>query len=446
MADDKEYFSIGDARTGISPEQALKLGKGFGSRFKHIAVVTDKSYFSPVLADAFIAGAVSAGADIRYGGVVPAPVACSYFFIKCEVVVVVHGVMDRLRNSGISFYGITGVELTDKEVNKRSPRPMPDAFNVGKVVEDNNAIQYYLDRFKTICTRPLGYAVLDCGHNSTSFIAPRALEDSGASIISMETSHGKLLPRGFEVEKKDVLSIAQIIQRSTGAIGILYNGDGTRFALLNEAGDYVSNDFLLCLILMYYEPETVVIPFDAPLCVEFALDEPLNILKKPVERGSKKPTVYRVKNDRIAIIEAMRAHNADFGALLDGTFFFSQNGYCPDAIFGSAIILQLARDRSIRNILSKFRTYHRKSLTVQAKVNKPLRMLSDLKDRLGVRGIEFEELSDDSLRVIYGKKDQCIVTPVDVDEGTWNIYGEAHDALYLQTMIYSLSDMIESIQ
>ncbi|WP_157844287.1 hypothetical protein [Candidatus Methanomethylophilus sp. 1R26] len=57
---------------------------------------------------------------------------------------------------------------------------------------------------------------------------------------------------------------------STGSIGIAFNGDGTRLALLDESGKFVPGDKLLAIMLLAVKPSKAVVPYASPSIVDDA--------------------------------------------------------------------------------------------------------------------------------------------------------------------------------
>lgn len=85
-----------------------------------------------------------------------------------------------------------------------------------------------------------GYIVVDCACGCTSYVAPEALSRLGADITAIDSDHRARKPRNPGAIKSELIYLSNFLNASTGSIGIAYNGDGTRLALLDESGKYIS--------------------------------------------------------------------------------------------------------------------------------------------------------------------------------------------------------------
>lgn len=123
-----------------------------------------------------------------------------------------------------------------------------------------------------------GYVVVDCACGSASNIAPEALSRLGADVTAIDSDQNRRRkPRNPGAIKSELIYLSNFVNASTGSIGISYNGDGTRIAVIDENGKYISQDGVLAMLLMYLEPRTAVVPFDSPAIIEDAFNNPLRL-------------------------------------------------------------------------------------------------------------------------------------------------------------------------
>ena len=205
---------------------------------------------------------------------------------------------------------------------------------------------------------------------------------------------------------------------------------------MDESGKYVPGDRLCALMLMYLQPTVAVIPFDSPCVVEDAFNRPLGLKGEP-DNDRK---LIRAKNDLQSIITAMKENNADFGALTNGTFIFPELGYCPDALYASAIISELAGKRSIRNVLEDIPVYSNRSFRIDFDGDMK-KFANKLEERIGYYDIVDRSISGDAWKMIL-KHGTYTIKRSDADPKKLVIFAESSDLVYLITMLEQAKDMI----
>ncbi len=427
----------------MSPEIVLSAGIKFGQKYKSVAVFRDADPSSKMISDALVSGLLSAGADVTDGGVLCVPVAHAAFSSSYDCLMSV-GNPDRDGViSGIKVYNGDGSPFdTDQmyEVLKESEGELPDYRSVGEVSRVMDANEKYIDILKGTGVTSQSYVILDCGCGSTSQVAPQAMVDIGAEVVAFNAHplEGQM-PRAPGLNKTNLMNISNFVNASIGSIGIAFNGDGTRLALMDENGKYVPGDRLTALLLMYFEPDVAVVPFDSPCVVEDAFKSPLGLRAVSREEGTER-RIIRTKNDIDSVIEAMKENNADFGALNDGTFIFPRIGYCPDAVYAAAVICELAGKRSIRNVLDAIPIYSNRTVRIDFDGNMKL-FGNKLNQRIKEYDILEVSTSGDAWKMFL-KKGSYIIKQNEVDPKKLIIFAESSDLVYLITMLEQAKDIV----
>ena len=427
----------------MTPETACTAGIKFGTKFKTVAVFRDADPSSQMIADALISGLLSAGADVTYAGLLSVPAAHAAYSSSFSCLLSVGNPDTENSIAGIRAYSSDGTLFdSDRlyEIMKVADSDPIDYRGVGQLRYDTSANGKYITQVKTTGITSQSYVILDCGCGSTSLCAPQLMVDIGAEVVAFNAHPLKgQRPRAPGLNKTNLMNISNFVNASIGSIGISFNGDGTRLAVMDENGKYVPGDRLLALMLMYLEPETAVVPFDSPCVVEDAFMHPLDI------RGMKHKNIadrklIRTKNDINSVIEAMKENNADFGALNDGTFIFPSLGYCPDAMYAAAVISELAGKRSIRNVLEEIPIYSNRTIRINFDGNMT-HFANKLKEKIKEYDIITVSTSGNAWKMVL-KNGTYVIKQNEIDPKKLVIFAESSDVVYLITMLEQARDII----
>lgn len=422
----------------VTPETAMDAGLKIGQVYKSVTVIIDSDTSSLMIAHALMSGLMAAGARVTYAGNVSVPAA---HVALSQVILSVGNPDVNGTISGIKAYNADGSPFSGDQlydILKETDIQCPGYREVGRISEYGEANDIYIEKVKSLGCSSQGYIIVDCGCGSTSGCAPAMLAEIGADVVGLNTHPCKgHYPRAPGIRENDLLNTPNFVNASIGSIGIAFNGDGTRMALMDESGDYVPGDRLLALMLMYLEPTVAVVPFDSPRVVEDAFGNPLGINKKE-NTGERK--LVRCKNDIHSVIAAMKANDADFGALNDGTFIFPEIGYCPDGLYATAVISGLAGKRSIRNILEDIPIYSNRTIKMDFDGN--IRVFNTkLKERIKEYDISEVCTSNDEWKMIL-KNGTYTIKQSDIDPKKILVFAESSDRVYLITMLEQAKDII----
>ena len=428
----------------MSPEIATSAGIKFGKKYKTVAVFRDADPSSRMISDALISGLLAEGVSVTDGGLLCLPAAHAAFSSSYDCLMSV-GNPDRDGViSGIRVYHNDGSPFDSDEmyeVLKEEEDELPYYCGVTEISHVTDANEKYIEILKSTGVTSQSYVILDCGCGSTSNIAPQAMVEIGAEVVAFNAHPMNGQPvRSPSLNKTNLMNISNFVNASIGSIGIAFNGDGSRLALMDENGKYVPGDRLLALLLMYFEPDVAVVPFDSPSVVEDAFKNPLGLRNVSREEGTERRLI-RTKNDINSVIEAMKENNADFGALNDGTFIFPRIGYCPDAIYAAAVISELSGKRSIRNVLDSIPIYSNRTVRIDFDGNMKM-FANKLSEKIKEYDILEVSTSGDAWKMIL-KKGSYIIKQSEMDPKKLIIFAESSDIVYLITMLEQAKDIVK---
>jgi phosphoglucosamine mutase len=329
----------------MTPEIAMRIGQAVGLQYKDVTVGIDVNLSSEMLCKALISGLLSAGAKVRYAGVAPASaVAFSSTRSKCFLMV---SDSDSFGvNSGITLRLSDGAAFNTEQIRQvrntfnSESIDLPIYRSVGDVVPVDGVIEKYRRKVTSILGETDCPVILDCGCGVTSLVAPQLFTDMHSDLMAINCQvDGRYPARSPSLEESELRVLSDNVKANLGNIGIALNGDGTKMALIDEIGRYISPDRILALLVHYLEPKSIVVPMNTSAIIDDIFNGTIR------------------KTSDVAVCDVMKGNDIRFGARANGSFIFSDVSYCADGIFASACIAKLAAENSIRDIVDNFPEY-----------------------------------------------------------------------------------------
>ncbi len=155
-------------------------------------------------------------------------------------------------------------------------------------------------------------------------VTPYLLRQLGCEVISLHCNTSGHFPRGIEPTLENLSTLIAVVKAVGANMGLAHDGDGDRLAVVDEKGDWVSGDKLLCLLAQNCEAEKVVTTVDASLVLEDMV-----------------PDVARVRVGDAFVSEALKG-GGDFGGEPSGAYIFPEISLCPDGIYAASLLVALA--------------------------------------------------------------------------------------------------------
>jgi phosphoglucosamine mutase len=256
----------GTANTApMTAEIALKLGQAAGLLFtrgshRHRVIIGKDTRLSGyMLEPALTAGFTGAGMNVTLAGPLPTPaIAMLTRSLRLDLGVVISASHNPYEDNGIKLFGPDGSKLSDEteaeievlmDSDLSGRLAAPD--KLGRASRLVDAAGRYIEAAKSSLERGLRLdglrIVLDCANGAAYKVAPAALYELGATVISIGVD-----PDGFNINKgvgstvPENLSAAVIEHHAD--IGIALDGDADRVIIADERGDIIDGDQILALI------------------------------------------------------------------------------------------------------------------------------------------------------------------------------------------------------
>jgi len=250
----------------ITAEVALRVGLAAGKLHcsdndrRHLVVIGKDTRLSGYMVEpALVAGFTSVGMDVRLFGPLPTPgVAMMTRSMRADLGVMISASHNAFTDNGIKLFGPDGYKLSDEreaEIEALMDRPLQDdlaaARDLGRVVRIDDAQARYVEIAKASFPRGLSLAglrvVVDCANGAAYKVAPTALYELGAEVISIGVE-----PNGMNINEECGSTHPQAVIRAVkdyrADIGIALDGDADRLVLCDEKGHLVDGDQILAII------------------------------------------------------------------------------------------------------------------------------------------------------------------------------------------------------
>ncbi|MEK3682510.1 phosphoglucosamine mutase [Paenibacillus sp. FSL R10-2736] len=262
-----KYFGTdgvrGVANRELTAEMAYSIGRCGGYVLAgnvekpKVVIGMDTRISGPLLESALISGLLSIGADVIRLGVVSTP-AVAYItrLLKADAGVMISASHNPVEDNGIKFFGGDGFKLTDETELRieelmdaeQDELPRPVGSGLGTLRVDNDAKYLYLEYLKTTIDQNFKgiKVVLDCAHGAAYELAPRLFRELGAEVISIGAEpDGLNINDGFGSTHPETLR-AEVLRHGAD-LGLAFDGDADRLIAIDENGDEVDGDFILCI-------------------------------------------------------------------------------------------------------------------------------------------------------------------------------------------------------
>ncbi len=247
----------------MTAEIAMKVGQAAGRHFlrgdhRHRVVIGKDTRLSGyMMENALVAGFTSVGMDVVQVGPLPTPaVALLTRSMRADLGVMISASHNPYFDNGIKLFGPDGFKLSDEDEFKieayledEAKLAMPKDIGRAKRFDDARGRYIHavkmslpeyirLDGLKIVC---------DCANGAAYQVAPSALWELGAEVVSLGVS-----PNGLNINDKcgstDLAILQETVVASGADIGIALDGDADRLIVVDEKGQIVDGDQLMALI------------------------------------------------------------------------------------------------------------------------------------------------------------------------------------------------------
>lgn len=366
------------------PETALRIGLAAGSYFRtgsrrhRVVIGKDTRLSGYIYETALTSGLCASGMDVFLVGPLPTPaIAFLTRNMRADFGIVISASHNPYHDNGIKFFDSQGFKLQDKVedcIAEMVQDPdwewdYPDPGEVGRSFRINDAPGRYIvaikNSFPASMTLDGIRVVLDCANGANYKVAPMALKELGAEVVSIGVD-----PDGLNINHQ-VGSlhpgvVAAKVCETRADIGLALDGDADRLIVVDEKGNTLDGDQIMALCasdLMQKKllPGNILV---GTVMSNMALEVFM------AERGGR---LVRTRVGDRYVVEAMREHGASLGGEQSGHLVFMEYGTTGDGLLAGLQLLRIMREqgRPISELANLLKPFPQRLVNVKVATKRP---------------------------------------------------------------------------
>lgn len=344
----RQYDIRGNADQDLTDETVRLIGQAFGSYVQdhgdnQVLVGRDNRLSSERLRDALVTGLMTAGCQVIDLGLVITPMLYyARVFFNIDGGVMITGSHNPPDENGFKLACGEGTIYGDEILHIRE-LILSGQFRSGNGSrQERSIIEPYLAMLKEkIVLGPHRLRVaVDSGNGTGSLFAEQALKAWGCEVTPLYCESDGCFPHHHPdpVKTANLGDLIRTVQQQTADLGIAYDGDADRIGVVDELGQVIWGDKLMCLywreILERYPHSLAIIEVK---CSQALVDE--------VTRLGGRPLFYKTGH---SLIKAkMKEIGAVFTGEMSGHMFFADEYYgYDDAFYAAGRLLRILSNTS----------------------------------------------------------------------------------------------------
>ncbi len=360
---EEKIFKAYDIR-GVYPEEvneevAYKIGRAFitllGKKNPRIIIGRDGRLSSPSLFDSLKKGIIDSGGNVTNTGLSNTPLlnfsVANFGYDGGVMVTASHNPPEFngfkiIRDAAFQIHGEKIEEI--KRIIDR------EEFKDGEGKEEEKSfLSYYTDHLLKKAGDLSGMqVVVDCGNGVGSITAKPFFSKTKAKASFLYDEIDGSFPYHLPDPQSTEASVAirEKVKEETADLGVMFDGDADRCLLIDEKGEVVSPDHLLCLLareeLGKHPGEKVYYDLRFSMIVEEAVRQAGGI-----------PVIMRVGNPFYK--EKIIKEGGILGAELSGHIMFRENFGIDDGLFAlvKTLTIMAEKKEKLSSLLSPFKKY-----------------------------------------------------------------------------------------
>jgi phosphoglucosamine mutase len=416
----------------LTPDLAMKVGMAAGLKFvngdhrNRVVIGKDTRRSGYMIEYALVGGFTAVGMDVYLLGPMPTPaVAMLTRSLRADLGVMISASHNPFEDNGIKLFRPDGYKLSDaveaeieQLIDSDLLPKLAQGRDIGRAYRDDEARTRYIEYAKRTLPRNMDLTgirvVLDCANGAAYKVAPLALWELGAEVITIGVE-----PDGFNINHKvgstAPEAVAAKVKEMRADIGIALDGDADRVIIIDEKGQVVDGDQFMAVIAQSWLKRNMLIGggIVATIMSNLGLERYLSSIGLTLERTQ--------VGDRY-VLEAMRAKGFNVGGEQSGHIILSDFTTTGDGLVAALQLLSVIKEeeRSVSEICSRFEKVPQLLRNVRFKAGKPLedktikKLIADGEARLGTAGrlVIRESGTEPVIRVMGEADDAALVTSI----------------------------------
>ena len=249
----------------LTPEMIIRIGRSVATVFgnqprAHILIGADTRASGDMIVSAINSGICSCGVNVLHAGIIPTP-GIAYLSSNTDTAVagiVISASHNPYFDNGIKVFDGNGYKLSDQIeaeiesgiLDEGSDKATKSNQEIGRIIQLPDAENQYLDFLRRCWPKKhdLGglKLVIDCANGATYRVAQTLFSLLGADVTALFVHpDGKNINDDCGSEHTRVL--AQKVRETGADLGVAFDGDGDRLAVVDETGHVLTGDQSLAI-------------------------------------------------------------------------------------------------------------------------------------------------------------------------------------------------------
>lgn len=414
----REYDIRGIFDKDLTQDVVFDIGRLLGERFKKlgessVSIGIDARTHSPILFEWLKSGFENAHIAVYDLGLIPTPVA--YFAtynaingVQCRNSVMITGSHNPPQYNGFKitlqsapFYGEAIKELGQELIAQLDTHPyIPSIKSCKKLPVLDSYITFLSEQFAHLVHFPYKVAI-DCGNGVAGVAIKQVLENLHIDYEALYFEPDGTFPNHHPdpSEEENLHDLKAIMAQKQIPIGIAFDGDADRLALLSTNYSYKGDELAILFAREMASRGIKPIVIGEVKCSSIMYDE-INKIGKAV--------MYKTGHSNLKV--KLKELNADLAAEMSGHIFFKERyfGY-DDAIYSAFRALELFIQSTPQEIESQIAALPKMFSTPEEKIptteEQKFSLIAKLTTRLSHPPADFPKILDiidiDGLRVVF---------------------------------------------
>ena len=347
---------------------------------------------------ALTAGFLSVGMDVLVLGPMPTPaIAMLTRSMRADLGVMISASHNLYEDNGIKLFGPDGYKLNDEieaEIEALLESDLVPQLakspDLGRAKRVDSVHARYIEFAKRTMPRNMSLdgmrIVVDCANGAGYKVAPEALWELGAEVITMGVE-----PDGFNINRSvgstSPDALIRRVREMRADVGIALDGDADRVLIVDEKGQPVDGDQLMAVVAESWRDEGRLTQpgIVATIMSNLGLERHLQSLGMSLARTA--------VGDRY-VLEYMRQHGFNVGGEQSGHIILSDYSTTGDGLVAALQILACVKKegRPVSEVCHRFEPLPQVLKNVRYRKGQPLaednvvRVIEDARKRLGNGG------------------------------------------------------------
>ena len=444
----RKYFGTDGIRGTVNGEKmtaemALRLGMAAGQYFRRgdhrhrVVIGKDTRLSGYMIEPALVAGFTSMGMDVFLFGPIPTPgVAFLTRSLRADIGVMISASHNEFQDNGIKLFGPDGYKLSDNieyEIEQLMDSSAHDALvpaaELGRAKRIDDSQARYIEFAKRTFPREMSLEgiklVVDCANGAAYKVAPTALWELGADVVSIGVS-----PDGMNINKDcgstNATLLSERVRAEKADIGIALDGDADRLIVCDENGKIIDGDQIMGLVADDWQRREML---SAPGIVATIMSN-LGLERHLQDQGL---SLARTQVGDRYVVEYMRRHGFNLGGEQSGHMVLSDFSTTGDGLIAGLQVLAAMKysGRSASDLARVFEPVPQILENVRFSYGAPLedeavkKAIADAEIKLGNQG-----------RLVIRKSGT---------EPLIRVMGEGDDAALVQHVVAAIVGSIQSV-